>query len=44
MGHIVLRAPGSKTSVREEFEGGWTVRFGPVGREQLRALLDRFAT
>jgi hypothetical protein len=32
------------TTFREEFEGGWTVRFGPLSRQQLSALLDGFTS
>jgi hypothetical protein len=37
-----LQAAGLMTSFRQEFEGGWTVRFGPVPRQQMRALLGNF--
>jgi integrase len=37
-----LRAARLQTRFREEFDGGWTVRFGPLPREQMHALLDHF--
>jgi hypothetical protein len=39
----ILRFNGLRTSFRQELDGAWTVRFGPLPREQMRAMLDRFA-
>jgi hypothetical protein len=38
-----LQAGGLKTSFRQELDGAWTVRFGPLPREHMREVLDRFA-
>jgi hypothetical protein len=38
-----LKAGGLKTSFRQELDGAWTVRFGPLPREHMREVLDRFA-
>jgi hypothetical protein len=34
---------GFATSFRQELDSAWTVRFGPLPREQMRAVLDHFA-
>ncbi len=39
----MLHAAGLTTSFRRELDGAWSVRFGPLPREQMRALLDHFA-
>lgn len=39
----ILRFNGLKTSFRQELDGAWTVRFGPLPRDEMRAVLDRFA-
>jgi hypothetical protein len=39
----ILRQHGLKTTFRQEFDDAWTVRFGPLPREQMVAVLDRFA-
>jgi hypothetical protein len=39
----VLQAGGLGTSFRQELDGAWTVRFGPLPREHMREVLDRFA-
>jgi hypothetical protein len=32
-----------QTQFRQELDGAWTVRFGPLPREHLAAVLERFA-
>lgn len=39
----ILRFNGLKTTFRQELDGAWTVRFGPLPRAEMRAALDRFA-
>jgi hypothetical protein len=39
----ILRFNSLKTSFRQELDGAWTVRFGPLPRDEMRAVLDRFA-
>jgi hypothetical protein len=39
----VLQAHDLRCQFRQELDGAWTVRFGPLPREQMRAVLDRFA-
>jgi hypothetical protein len=39
----LLDAYGLRTSFIQELDGAWTVRFGPLPREQMRQVLDRFA-
>jgi hypothetical protein len=39
----ILRFNGLKTNFRQELDGAWTVRFGPLPRDEMRAVLDRFA-
>jgi hypothetical protein len=39
----ILRFNGLKTTFRQELDGAWTVRFGPLPRDEMRAVLDRFA-
>ena len=39
----ILRFNGLKTSFRQELDGSWTVRFGPLPRDEMRAVLDHFA-
>ena len=39
----VLRGHDLQTQFRQELDGAWTVRFGPLPREYMRAVLDRFA-
>jgi hypothetical protein len=39
----VLQDGGLQTRFRQEVDGAWTVRFGPLPREHMRAVLDRFA-
>jgi hypothetical protein len=39
----ILQAGGLETSFRQELDGAWTVRFGPLPRDHMRAVLDRFA-
>ncbi len=39
----VLQAGGLQTSFRQELDGAWTVRFGPLPRDHMRHVLDRFA-
>ena len=34
---------GLTTCFRQELDGAWTVRFGPLARDQMRAVLDHFA-
>jgi hypothetical protein len=38
-----LHAAGLATSFRPELDGAWTVRFGPLPRDHMRAVLDHFA-
>jgi hypothetical protein len=39
---VELHAAGFMTGFRQEFEGGWTVRFGPLPRRQIRTLFNGF--
>ena len=39
----ILRFNGLDTSFRQELDGAWTVRFGPLPRDHLRQVLERFA-
>lgn len=39
----VLDGHGLRTRFIQELGGAWTVRFGPIPRDAMRALLDRFA-
>jgi hypothetical protein len=39
----ILRFNGLQTTFRQELDGAWTVRFGPLPRDEMRAVLDRFA-
>ena len=39
----VLQAGGLRTSFLQELDGAWTVRFGPLPRDHMREVLDRFA-
>ena len=39
----VLQTTGLATSFRQELDGAWSVRFGPLPREHMRAVLDHFA-
>jgi hypothetical protein len=39
----MLEGAGLATSFRQELDGAWTVRFGPLPRDHMRAVLDRFA-
>jgi hypothetical protein len=39
----MLQAAGITTSFRQELDSAWTVRFGPLPRDQMRAVLDHFA-
>jgi len=39
----VLQAGGLETSFRQELDGAWTVRFGPLPRDHMRHVLERFA-
>jgi hypothetical protein len=39
----MLRFNGLTTSFRQELDGAWTVRFGPLPRDDMRAVLERFA-
>jgi hypothetical protein len=39
----ILRLNGLKTNFRQELDGACTVRFGPLPRDEMRAVLDRFA-
>jgi hypothetical protein len=38
-----LQDAGLTTSFRQELDGAWTVRFGPLPRDHMRAVLDHFA-
>ncbi len=38
-----LAAGGIKTTFRQELDSAWTVRFGPIPRDAMRLLLDRYA-
>lgn len=39
----MLQAAGLTTKFIQELDGAWTVRFGPLPREQMRAVLDHYA-
>jgi hypothetical protein len=39
----LLRAAGLTSSAHQGVDGSWTVRFGPVPRERVHALLEHFA-
>jgi hypothetical protein len=39
----MLQAAGLTTKFIQELDGAWTVRFGPLPREQIRAVLDHYA-
>jgi hypothetical protein len=39
----MLQAAGFSTSFRQEFDDAWSIRFGPLPRDQLCAVEDRFA-
>lgn len=39
----VLEGGGLRTRFQQEIDGAWTVRFGPLGRDQMRMVLDRYA-
>ena len=34
---------GLKTTFKQELDGAWTVRFGPIPREAMREALDHYA-
>jgi hypothetical protein len=36
----LLQDGGLRTSFRQELDGAWTVRFGPLPRDHMRAVLD----
>jgi hypothetical protein len=38
-----LQAAGLTTTFRQELDSAWTVRFGPLPRDHMRAVLDHFA-
>jgi len=40
----VLGAHELRTQLRQELDGAWTVRFGPLPREHMRAMLDRLVS
>jgi hypothetical protein len=37
-----IEAAGLTVALREEGEGGWIVRFGPVSREEMLAVLNGY--
>ena len=39
----MLHAAGLRTSFRQELDSAWTVRFGPLPREHMRTVLDKYA-
>jgi hypothetical protein len=39
----ILIDHGLRTSFIQELDSAWTVRFGPIPRDPMRAVLDRFA-
>ena len=39
----VLDNHGVRSRFIQELDGAWTVRFGPIPRDPMRAVLDRFA-
>jgi hypothetical protein len=39
----VLDQHGLRTSFRQELDGAWSVRLGPIPRQPMREVLDRFA-
>lgn len=40
--HRQLSAAGARSTMRQELDGGWTVRFGPVGREDMLTVLNGY--
>jgi hypothetical protein len=40
---VVLGEAGVRTQFRQELDQAWTVRFGPIERNDMRPLLDRYA-
>jgi hypothetical protein len=43
MAETILQTGGLQTTFRQDLDGAWTVRFGPLPRDHMRAILDRFA-
>jgi hypothetical protein len=39
----ILNSHSLRTRFIQEIDGAWTVRFGPMEREPMREVLDRFA-
>lgn len=39
----ILNGHGIRTKFIQELDGAWTVRLGPIPRDPMRELLDRFA-
>jgi hypothetical protein len=39
----VLDGHGLRTRFNQELDGAWSVRFGPIPRDAMREVLDRFA-
>lgn len=39
----ILTDHGLRTRFVQELDGAWTVRFGPIARDPMRDVLDRFA-
>jgi hypothetical protein len=37
-----IEAAGLEAALRQEGEGGWIVRFGPVSREDMLAVLNGY--
>jgi hypothetical protein len=40
--HRQIEAAGVEVALRQEGENGWIVRFGPVGREDMLAVLNGY--
>ena len=40
--HRALQDAGVAAQLRQERDNGWIVRFGPVGREQMLAVLNGY--
>ena len=39
----ILNGHGFRTTFIQELDRAWTVRFGPIARDPMRELLDRYA-
>ena len=43
MAETILQTGGLQATFRQDLDGAWTVRFGPLARDDMREILDRFA-